>query len=99
MVDGRIIADFPSVNGNEDIVLEGASLRPGVYYIALGMYSTGVAAVGFPPKRASRRAERGTGPGAFRQAAPMLKHDLQGQLSNPGISRTCDASEGAGSYA
>ena len=28
-----------------------------------------------------------------------LKNHLQGQLANPGITRTCDASEGAGTYA
>jgi len=41
--NGRPVADFRSENAdaNEQIVISGASLRPGTYYIALGVFTIG----------------------------------------------------------
>ncbi|MDP2997044.1 MAG: PPC domain-containing protein [Bryobacterales bacterium] len=42
--NGRAVADFRSENtdSNEQIVISGSSLRPGAYYIALGVFTTGI---------------------------------------------------------
>jgi V8-like Glu-specific endopeptidase len=47
VLNGSVVADYVlTTEGGGDVVLEGARLRPGVYYIALGQYSTGVASAG-----------------------------------------------------
>jgi hypothetical protein len=45
---GRITADFASATdgGNEDIVVQGTNLQPGVYYISLALYSANLPATG-----------------------------------------------------
>jgi hypothetical protein len=45
VVDGRMYADFSSTNG-DDILVEGDSLNPGVYYVALAQSTTGIEASG-----------------------------------------------------
>jgi pre-peptidase len=47
VVNGKIVADYylPAGSAN-DLVIEGARLRPGVYYITMGQYSTGAASAG-----------------------------------------------------
>jgi hypothetical protein len=45
VVDGRMYADFSSTNG-EDILVQGDSLNPGVYYVALAQSTAGIDASG-----------------------------------------------------
>ncbi|MBI3210779.1 MAG: PPC domain-containing protein [Candidatus Solibacter usitatus] len=46
--EGLIVADFRSTGdlGDEDILIGGANLRPGVYFISLALFTTGVDARG-----------------------------------------------------
>jgi hypothetical protein len=47
VINGNVVADFTLQAGsNEDLVVEGARLRPGVYYIALGQHTSGIASSG-----------------------------------------------------
>lgn len=75
--NGRAIADFRSENAdaNEQIVISGDSLRAGVYYIALGVFTTGtqiastltatVATTSAPPPGSAQTLTSGT-PAPFR---------------------------------
>ncbi len=47
VINGSVVADYSlAATANQDLVLEGAKLRPGVYFVTLGQYGTGVASSG-----------------------------------------------------
>ncbi|HUQ91264.1 MAG TPA: PPC domain-containing protein [Bryobacteraceae bacterium] len=48
LADSRVVSDFRSTtdSGHEDVVIAGANLRPGVYFIAMALFTTGKAAQG-----------------------------------------------------
>ena len=75
--NSRAVADFRSENAdaNEQIVIAGASLRPGAYYIALGVFTTGtsiqstltatITTTSAPPPSGAQTLTSGT-PASFR---------------------------------